>query len=168
MNDLLKFIGLGIAVKALYDMLKENTTAKATAKVVSPVASPKIRNDAWGKGIFGASRGNRKHNGIDLIVKPGMAIVSPITGKITRSFYPYQGDTKYRGCEIISDDGVFKFKLMYMLVDERLIGKRVMAGAAIGYAQDVSERYGGTMIPHLHFEVYKNQVLIDPAPLLGL
>jgi hypothetical protein len=38
-------------------------------------------------------------------------------------------------------------------------------GDYIGVAQDISEKYGKPMIPHIHLGVRRNAEWIDPMPL---
>ena len=141
------------------------SSKKAFANVVS--GSQKIRDcDPLGCGYFGASRGSRKHGGIDVIVSKGDNILSPISGKITRHGFPYAGDSKYQLIEVVN--ATYKAKLMYV---EPLtpVGTSVVAGQVIAKAQDISEKHGSEMIPHVHVEVYQMKNgdwnLIDPTNL---
>lgn len=141
------------------------SSKKAFANVVS--GSQAIRDcDPLGCGYYGAPRGTRKHGGIDVVVKKGDNVLSPITGKITRHGYPYDGDSKYKLIEIVNS--TYKVKLMYC---EPItpVGTEVVAGQVIAKAQDISEKHGSDMTPHVHVEVYKMQngkwVLIDPTNL---
>lgn len=141
------------------------SSKKAFANVVS--GSQIIRGcDALGCGYFGASRGTRKHGGIDVVVKKGDNVLSPITGKVTRHGFPYAGDTKYQLIEVVNS--TYKVKLMYC---EPItpVGTSVVAGQVIAKAQDISEKHGSAMTPHVHVEVYENKngnwQLINPTDL---
>lgn len=119
--------------------------------------------EASGCGHYLASRGDRPHIGIDLIVYPGEQIRTPISGVVTRHPVPYSGDI-YRGIEIKGDN--FTVKMFYLLPSAP-IGKHVKAGEAIGTAQSISQRYTAPMTDHVHVEYYdKNGVNIDPTPML--
>lgn len=124
---------------------------------------PQMRNDTQGQGSFGAIRSGHKHQGIDLVCSPGEAVFSPVDGVVTRKFFVYSGDTNFMGCEIQGDDGE-AFKLMYVSPIASLIGKRVKAGQQIATAQDISKKWGASMIPHVHLEMRVNGVLKDPTP----
>lgn len=119
--------------------------------------------DPFGCGNFGAPRGTRKHNGIDLIVSPGQDIFSPITGKVTRIAYPYASDLSYKGLEIVNEQ--YKVKIFY-INPTVAIPSVVTAGQKIAEAQNIAAKYGSTMTNHVHFEVRNalNQV-IDPTNL---
>jgi murein DD-endopeptidase MepM/ murein hydrolase activator NlpD len=135
-----------------------------------PIINPsqKMRNDSKGDGHFGASRGRRTHNGLDLIVVPGSAVYCPIEGYMKRVAFPYgagRRNKKWLGCAI---EGMglyrgYEVKIFYM--DPFLMGEYVYPNDIIGKAQAISKKYSSRMIDHLHVEVrYKGQ-LIDPASL---
>ncbi len=102
--------------------------------------------DSFGCGHFGASRGDRKHNGTDLCV----AVLSPIKGRVTRLGYPYKDDLSFRYVEI-TDEAGFKVRLFYVLpkVTE---GDFVGVGDVIGKLQSLQKRYEGIQ-DHVHLEV---------------
>lgn len=138
-----------------------------------PIIQPsqKMRNDSKGDGHFGASRGRRTHNGLDLIVVPGSAVYCPIEGYMKRVAFPYgagKRNKKWLGCAI---EGMglyrgYEVKIFYM--DPFLMGEDVYPNDIIGKAQAISKKYSSQMIDHLHVEVrYKGQ-LIDPASLFNL
>ncbi len=119
-----------------------------------------IRSDSGGDGHFGARRGKRKHEGIDLLCKPGQVVIAPIAGKIIRS-YPYQNDRVYTGVSILAD--YYMVKLWYLTPYEDLIISRVEVGQEIGLAQDISVKYGGEMKPHIHMGFWS----LHPTTLLN-
>ena len=53
--------------------------------------------------------------------------------------------------------------MFYMDNANLKIGSDVTSGQQIGPAQDVRQKHGFSMTPHVHYEVYKNGQLIDPA-----
>lgn len=117
--------------------------------------------DPLGDGAFGANRsGGRKHKGIDIVAKPGETIFSPITGKVTRFPIPYSDDSRYTGIEITNS--TYRIMIFYMKPNIS-IGSTVIAGQSIGVAQNISAKHGLSMKNHVHYEVYKNGVLINPT-----
>jgi murein DD-endopeptidase MepM/ murein hydrolase activator NlpD len=117
----------------------------------------------WGCGSFGASRGDRKHNGLDIVTTPGQTIFSPISGKVTRFPYPYAGDLNYTGIEIINSS--YKVKIFYMK-STVAIGTQVTKGQAIGVSQNIAAKYSTQMTNHVHIEVYSaSGKLLDPTKL---
>lgn len=70
-----------------------------------------LRSDAEGSGAYGASRGGRQHNGIDIIAPVGIDVIAPMDGTITRHSKPYANDNRYQGVELQS--GNIKIKIFY-------------------------------------------------------
>jgi murein DD-endopeptidase MepM/ murein hydrolase activator NlpD len=124
-----------------------------------------IRSDPGGDGHFGASRGNRKHEGLDFLCAPGQIVRAVIPGKLV-SAYPYAGDVIFAGCRLWGKD--FMAKMFYFIPHKHLINEDVLAGEEIGIAQDISAKYGGGMLPHLHVGLYKLNptLLVNPEDYL--
>ena len=127
-------------------------------------------SDDWGNGEFGASRGDRKHKGIDYAADPGDEILSPVKGAVSKLGYPYQfnpGDEIiYRYVEITDYKGL-RHRVFYIepTVD---VHQHVDLNTVIGLAQDISSRYHrddrSPMINHAHYEILdKDGTPIDPA-----
>ena len=125
--------------------------------------SNKIRPaDEWGSGAFGASRNGRKHEGVDIVVYPGQELKSPVSGTVKRIAYPYADDLSYKGFVLVSGPYVITVYYANLSVPA---GSSIAKGQVIATAQDISARYDSGMKPHVHFEVKKNGVLIDPTNL---
>lgn len=138
-----------------------------TNKAFGKVTADNIRRGCdqnWGCGSFGADRGTRKHNGLDIKTQVGQQILSPISGKITRFPFPYGSDLSYTGIEIVNAD--FKVKIFYMKASVSA-NTTVTKGQVIGTAQNISAKYSSTMTNHVHVEVYdiKSGALINPETL---
>jgi len=124
---------------------------------------PDRKCDGHGCGHFGASRGARKHQGIDLTCKPSTLVYSPVAGTVTKLGYTYSDDLSFRYVEI-SDQG-YRFRVFYInpLVDP---GQKVSKHTVIGEAQDLRGRYSG-ITPHIHFEIKTaGGDYIDPTPTM--
>ena len=133
-------------------------------KLISPTGKWNVRSDGAGQGWFGAPRGKRLHNGVDLLCVPGQVILSPISGTIVREAYPYAGDLKWSGCLIRGDQ--MEVKMFYMRLYHHIrkaLPYSIAAGIPIGQAQDVTNRYPNEkdMKPHVHLELRLPQ-LVDP------
>lgn len=138
-----------------------------------PVTTPsqRIRNDVKGDGYFGASRGRRIHNGLDIIITPGSAVYTPIEGIVFRKAFPYgtQGKNKtWEGLLIVGINDYAGYEVKIFYVRPFLLGDHVLPGEIIGVAQDISRRYSPRMIDHVHVEVRRNGILLDPAKLFNL
>lgn len=136
--------------------------------ITSPITEIILRgNDPTGHGYYGAKRGTRKHNGIDLVAEPGTIVKAPINGFITKYGYPYNHTQKLRYIEITGD--VYRVWLMYAELketDKIKIGHRVFKGDIVGEVQNVSGYWKSKMLNHLHFQVWKHGLLTDPEPLI--
>lgn len=141
-------------------------TSKAFGNITQNQKARGCDAGGWGCGSFGASRGTRKHNGLDIITTPGQTIYSPISGKVTRFPYPYSGDFNYTGIEIVNS--TYKVKIFYVK-PKVVLDAQVKQGQEIATAQNISAKYSPQMTNHAHIEVYKKQdnnwILIDPTKL---
>lgn len=166
-----------VVSKPVLPSIEELTASEQDGIYTPPTFYPvvqhnqRMRNDSRGDGHFGASRGRRTHNGLDIVVTPGSGVYCPIEGYMKRVAYPYgQGrrNKKWLGCAI-EGTGLYRgyeVKIFYM--DPFLLGEYVYPNDIIGKAQAISKKYSSSMIDHLHIEVrYKGQ-LIDPATLFNV
>lgn len=118
--------------------------------------------DSFGCGHFGASRGSRTHNGVDLLTPPHKKIPSPVSGTVTKLGYPYGDDLTFRYVEITQKD--YKYRLFYVNPTVA-VGTEIKQGDIVGLSQDLDKRYKG--IPnHIHFEILKDGRYVDPTPVL--
>jgi murein DD-endopeptidase MepM/ murein hydrolase activator NlpD len=129
--------------------------------------SQTIRMDAAGSGKYGAPRGKRKHNGIDLLVSEGQAVFAPFDGTLVRAAFPYVGDSKWTGFVLRSKaNPKEEMKVFYAKAHANLIGKEVTKGQEIATGQAISKRYPKLpMKDHIHIEVKIDGKAVDPTPL---
>lgn len=156
----------GILTTALMFLANKKAKAGLINKITKKFS---IREcDAYGCGHYEASRGSRKHYGIDVVTQKGDAIYSPITGYLNRLAYPYASDLSYKGIEIIGT-GIhqgFKVKIFYCIPTIK-IGASVVAGVTkVAESQAINEKYSTKMTNHVHLEVYKDNKIIDPTNII--
>ena len=130
--------------------------------------------DGQGSGEFDASRGNRKHKGVDIISNAGDVIVSPIDGYVSKVGYRiYSTKCSYLvGVDITGtgDYEGYKIRLFYVKSDVTE-GVDVDKGDPIGKQQSLNnncypQKYSNgnyTMKNHVHVEVYYNGILKNPS-----
>lgn len=154
MRDFGIIIGLLILAMAI--------RARRWADLVSPMA---LRDDAAGSGRFGAPRGRRSHQGIDILVQEGDAIYAPFTGRFIRRSQPYASDSRYSGI-VLHADG-YELKIFYLAPLTFTPGQTIRRNQLIGTAQAISKKYGGSMKDHIHIEVRKlvGAELINPEQM---
>ena len=100
---------------------------------------PELRGeDNWGSGAYGASRGSRKHRGVDYKPRQGEHIMSICAGVVSKVGYPYGDDLSFRYVEVTDRDD-YRVRVMYIepMVTE---GMQVFRHYVIGAAQELGDR----------------------------
>lgn len=121
---------------------------------------PQRTQDVHGSGEWQASRGTRRHNGIDLSCYPGTLIFSPVSGVVTKLGYPYRDDLSYRYVQV-TDDSQLDHRFFYILPALEM-GSLCTAGETVlGEAQDLRGRYAG-ITNHVHYEVKRGDTYLEP------
>jgi murein DD-endopeptidase MepM/ murein hydrolase activator NlpD len=118
-----------------------------------------IRNDAMGKGIFGAHRsGGRRHNGIDITSVVGDPVTAAKSGRVV--FVGVQrGYGNYIRVE--HPDGM-NTRYAHLTTMRVHPGQWVWRGQLIGTIGKTGNADHPTIIPHLHFEIRNQEEPIDP------
>lgn len=120
-----------------------------------------IRNDAHGKGYFGATRGNkgqRSHKGIDLLSRVGNPILASKSGRVS-----FAGIDRGYGwyVELRHPDGlVTRYAHMSRLFISA--GDWVVAEQKIGLCGKSGNADDPQIQPHLHFEIRQGDTPLDP------
>lgn len=115
---------------------------------------------------FGYDRGSHRHQGIDINVPVGWPVGAPAAGTVTLAGM----GSSACGLALAIDHGnglsTHYCHLSAVLVSA---GARVYAGQVVARTGGQPGAYGAgnSAAPHLHFEVHRNGVAIDPAPLIG-
>ena len=128
-------------------------------KLIAPLRD----SDSYGFGHFGASRGTRKHNGVDHACIPNSQILSPVKGKVTKLGYPYSDDLSFRYVQITTKEG-YHVRVFYIepSVSE---GDQVNEDDIIGTSQELGKRYPA-ITEHIHLEVKgANGKFINPEDI---
>lgn len=132
-------------------------------------SASKIRgHDIHGDGEFGASRGSRKHKGIDLVCEGGTMIMSACDGTVTRCQGVVYSDPALANWHYVEITDKDKVRNRYFYVQQWNIelGLFVRKGEPIGVAQGIEEQYPG-ITPHIHYEVMKGRRnYLDPVKYL--
>lgn len=138
-------------------------TGSSRGVVRAPVTAGKVcpsPGAAFGSG-WGAQRGSRLHQGVDLVARRGAPIVAVESGYIMRA------GTQSNGAIRIVQQGASGAKYFYGHMDSITVGSgsRVSRGQIIGYMGDT----GSPGAVHLHFEHWpsgRESAAVDPFPLL--
>lgn len=128
---------------------------------ISPKVSEPRGQDSWGQGHFGASRGDRKHEGVDYAMPVGAIVLALTAGRVTNLGQAYGDDPSYRYVEV-TDARRYRLRYFYVAPSVK-VADNVLSGDALGRVQDLTRRHPG-ITPHVHFEVYEpGGDRIDPA-----
>jgi len=130
------------------------------APVPAPSGNLFIRNDAYGKGFFTASRnGGRQHKGVDFIAAYGAPVYAAKSGRITVS-------TQEKGygdwIEVLHPDGL-RSRYAHLSGRVRREGDWVDKNMLIGYVGKSGNAGNPKMICHLHFEIRKEEGVLNPS-----
>lgn len=117
------------------------------------IAPPIRGNDNFGSGAFGASRGGRSHNGVDVACYAGSSILALKPGKVTKLGYPYNPNNEKKGhlrYVQVTHEGK-NYRYFYVSPSVR-VGDEVRVGDVLGKAQGLLKIYPG-ITDHIHFEI---------------
>ena len=119
-----------------------------------------VRNDNYGEGAFGAKRKNgRRHKGLDLAAK----IESPVYASKSGWAKTYYVPGGYGNLVVINHPGWFQTR--YGHLKKCGVGnfQWVRRGELIGSVGKTGNANVRGMVPHLHFEIRKKGLPVDPA-----
>lgn len=126
------------------------------------VIPPHRTTDKHGSGHYGASRGSRKHNGVDIACYPRSMVLSHVRGTVTKLGYPYADNLNYRYVEV-TDDNSLRHRFFYVNPIVRL-NDEVEVGDQLGMTQELM--YEG-ITQHFHYEIKNNRgIYLDPNDYL--
>jgi murein DD-endopeptidase MepM/ murein hydrolase activator NlpD len=121
---------------------------------VNPTGGAERVHDDYGSGAFGSSRdgGERRHEGVDYVSRPGQVVVSPLSGYVARVGFAYSDDSTLRTIEIVNPALKYVAKVLYVSPTVE-VGQAVAVGAPVGVAQSLAVRYPGNMTNHVHLQI---------------
>lgn len=134
-----------------------------TLKDISDSSVYVREHDGFGEGHYGASRGSRKHSGIDVVTWCDL-VRAPFKGTILREARPYNKTKSIekqnmRGLLFESHDKSIRLKMFYVSCSH--IGAEFYKGDTIGIQQTLQIAYPPSdtkeMTDHIHVEVYEKR-----------
>ena len=127
------------------------------------VITPERSTDPHGSGAWQASRGNRKHNGIDYACMPNSVVLSATIGMVTKIGFPYSPqDEKKKHFRYIEVTTPLGYSIRYFYIKPIVnLGEQISVGDPLGVVQDIGTAYGG-ITPHIHVGVKKDSKYINP------
>ena len=120
----------------------------------NPTGQAERTHDDYGCGAFGSSRdgGERRHEGVDYVSRPGQVVVAPMSGYVARIGYAYADDPVLRTIEIVNPALHYVAKVLYVSPTVS-VGQAVAVGAPLGRAQSLQAKYPGGMTNHVHVQI---------------
>jgi murein DD-endopeptidase MepM/ murein hydrolase activator NlpD len=108
-------------------------------------------------------RGNRRHEGVDIIAPRGNLIYAVVDGTITKVYN--NASLTGNGVRLTMADGTYFFYAHLDTIAPNItVGTVVKAGQILG----TNGSTGNTTTPHLHFEVHpRGGAAIDPTPIVA-
>lgn len=143
-----------------------NAVAHATA-LQNPTGGAARGCDSQGCGEYGASRGRRVHQGLDIEGVPGQDVVAAEDGTVSKIGWPYRDRSlaRFRYIEV-THSPTFRTRYHYVQPGPGIqVGTDVKRGQNIGTLQRLP--YAG-ITQHVHFEVWLDGQRVDPRPYLGM
>ena len=119
----------------------------------------KVRgSDCHGSGHYGASRGKRKHRGVDFVCTGGTLILSPCSGVVTKTKGRVYSDSNKKGWSYVEIKTSYESFARFFYVKNLDLspGQQVEKGDVIGVAQGIEYLYEG-ITPHIHFEARQDK-----------
>lgn len=108
--------------------------------------------DSQGAGYYGAPRGHRTHNGVDICCESLEEVKSLTLGKVTKIGFPYDPKHPVKGhlryVEVEMDGNKFRYFYIYPWVKK---GDKVSPSTVLGTSQDLTKIYKG-ITQHYHLE----------------
>lgn len=124
-----------------------------------------IRNDRYGRGSFNTHRsGNRSHNGLDLQAAIGTPVYAVRSGRVLKSEF-HRGLGNY--VEILHPDGYISIYGHLSRLDAAR-NEFVRQADKIGEVGKTGNANYADMIAHLHFEIRKQGIPVDPGNFMAL
>ncbi|MDP9463297.1 MAG: peptidoglycan DD-metalloendopeptidase family protein [Actinomycetota bacterium] len=138
------------------------STRPAAAGTVVAIDSFPVQGPCTFIDTYGAPRGGRVHEGVDIIAKAGQSVYAVKNGKLTKQYLNTPGSLSGYGWRLTTADGTYYFYAHLGAFAPGLsVGDSVNAGQIIGQVGMT----GDAPAPHLHFEVHPGGgPSINPTP----
>jgi murein DD-endopeptidase MepM/ murein hydrolase activator NlpD len=155
-GDLMTPLLMIILLEKLVEGQMQRDVVDDTQAAVSN-ASQNLKSEPSGRPVGGVLTQNFHpgHNGLDFGVVVGTPVEATIDGKVTYAGWNDQG----YGNLVIVENGDYKTYYAHLSNIPVSVGDSVASGTTIG----LSGNTGNSTGPHLHYEIRRNNVPIDPT-----
>lgn len=167
MSEFMAPLMLLLLEKLVEEQLQQDGSTADTASTVSDAAlqngllftNPGSQPEPSGRPVEGRLTQNFHdgHHALDIAVPVGTPVKATMDGRVIHAGWNTQG----YGNLVIVENGPYRTYYAHLSNIPVSIGDEVRAGTTIG----LSGNTGNSTGPHLHYEIRKNKVAIDPAPV---
>lgn len=169
MSDLMAPLMLMMMEKLLEQTLDQNTSSTATSELAATVAGSTSsvgttgsHSEPSGRPVEGriTQEPHAGHMAFDIGIPVGTPIKATMDGKVVHAGWNEQG----YGNLVIVENGPYRTYYAHLSSIPVSVGDQVSAGSIIGLSGNTGHSTG----PHLHYEIRKNNMAIDPtSSMLG-
>jgi murein DD-endopeptidase MepM/ murein hydrolase activator NlpD len=124
-----------------------------------PVGWPVERSSVVVTAEFGSPRGGSRHQGIDLAAPAGTPVRVTADGRVVVA----ERDGRYGRTVVVDHGAGYRTRYAHLKRIETSVGKRLRRGDVIGRVGKSGSASGA----HLHYEVIRNGVQVNPRGYLG-
>lgn len=146
---------------AVMDALMRYKAARETldvAPVHMPISGVFRQSSGFGNRTDPFTGGRAFHSGLDFAAAPGSLVLSAADGVVS-----YVGERSGYGTVVEIDHGNgMETRYAHLSATLARTGQKVLIGTPVGQVGSTGRSTG----PHLHFEVRRNDVALDPKPFL--
>jgi len=107
---------------------------------------------------FGERRGSTRHDGIDLAAPSGTPVWTTADGRVIVA----EREQRYGRTVVVDHGGGYRTRYAHLKRIDTRKGRKVRRGDVVGRVGASGNASG----PHLHYEVLKNGVPVNPRPYL--
>jgi murein DD-endopeptidase MepM/ murein hydrolase activator NlpD len=157
MSELIAPLMLILLERLVEQQLDQSATSTETTSTSSAAAKQGAQPEPSGRPVGGVLTQDFHpgHNGLDFGVVVGTPIEATMDGKVIHAGWNDQG----YGNLVIVENGSYRTYYAHLSSIPVSVGEMVTAGSTIGLSGNTGHSTG----PHLHYEIRKNNVPIDPT-----
>ena len=143
------------SLDSLLVLAENKSDMLAAIPAIRPIKNMYNVTSGFGMRIHPILKTYRKHTGVDITAPRGTPIYATADGVVSRQQLPHG-----YGTAILIDHG-YSYQTLYGHLSKKVVknGQKVKRGELIGYVGSTGQSLG----PHLHYEVWKNGIPVNPV-----
>jgi murein DD-endopeptidase MepM/ murein hydrolase activator NlpD len=143
------------SLDTLLRLAENKSEMLAFIPAIRPIKDMYHVTSGFGMRIHPITKEKRRHNGVDITAPRGTPVYATGNGTVSRNVTPYG-----YGITVLIDHG-YSYESLYAHLSKSVVkpGHRVKRGQLIGYVGNTGFSTGS----HLHYEVWKNEIPVNPV-----